>query len=717
MKLPSLELFRNIYFIKRKSLLILTIFIILIYSTFSQDKIISLGSGYGAFANYNLNYYKADFYHLPDVPNCCPKFESGSGSGMSLGLVYDKPLANIFGIQLRAGYSGLNGSFSVPEASTFALNDSTIQGEFEHNLDIKLATVGIEPMFYYKIFGNLKLNIGFNAALLITKKYNQIEQITKPIDKGTFLNALGQDSKSRERFHFSGDINQANSFQLSISGGIGYEMPLNKDRSLILNPEIFYNYGITPVIKSYVWNVNFLRIGFALLYSTTKIEFIKTEKEPADYDKRILAMAQEYELVGNSGNLIYGTFNQKDNDLITKTVEAGMSAGVKAVGVTDSIEDDKATLRIEEFLSNNLRPLLNYLFFDKNSSELPSRYKLLSTANTGTFDIEKLNKSGKIETYYQCLNIIGIRLQKYPNAKITLTGCNSDNEKEKGNKELSGKRAETVKNYLSNVWKISKDRIKVESRNLPDSYSNNKVNDGNEENRRVEIYSDTWEITEPILTSDTLIMASPPTLRFYLKAKSEKKISSWRLTAMQNGVTLKTFEGKDMVPARVDWRIDKEKETIPRFDGEVSYKLEVTDITGNKVSSSDGKLPLEQITIRKKQENRVGDKRIDRYSLILFQFASSELSDANKRISDFIKSRVEPNSKLLISGYTDRMGDFDKNLQLSEDRAKTVGKFMESNLIYTRPMGSKELLYDNNLPEGRFYCRTVEIDVETPIKW
>ena len=29
--------------------------------------------------------------------------------------------------------------------------------------------------------------------------------------------------------------------------------------------------------------------------------------------------------------------------------------------------------------------------------------------------------------------------------------------------------------------------------------------------------------------------------------------------------------------------------------------------------------------------------------------------------------------------------------------------------------GEKELLYDNDLPEGRYYCRTVTVIVETPV--
>jgi hypothetical protein len=39
-----------------------------------------------------------------------------------------------------------------------------------------------------------------------------------------------------------------------------------------------------------------------------------------------------------------------------------------------------------------------------------------------------------------------------------------------------------------------------------------------------------------------------------------------------------------------------------------------------------------------------------------------------------------------------------------------------SKEVHFEGMGERELIYNNELPEGRFYCRTVTITVETPIK-
>ncbi|MGE3802396.1 MAG: OmpA family protein, partial [Candidatus Kapaibacterium sp.] len=87
-------------------------------------------------------------------------------------------------------------------------------------------------------------------------------------------------------------------------------------------------------------------------------------------------------------------------------------------------------------------------------------------------------------------------MKEYPNAKLTLTGCNSDEGVEKGDSGLSRSRAETIQDYLLNVWKVSPGRITLTSQNLPNVPSNPKTLEGKEENRRVEITSNEPAVTE-----------------------------------------------------------------------------------------------------------------------------------------------------------------------------------------------------------------------------
>ena len=87
--------------------------------------------------------------------------------------------------------------------------------------------------------------------------------------------------------------------------------------------------------------------------------------------------------------------------------------------------------------------------------------------------------------------------------------------KEKGNKKLSTRRAEAVRDYLKAIWNIAPERMTIEVRNLPAKPSSIRLKEGQAENRRVEIYSMDPAILAPIRSTylTTRIDASTLTLR------------------------------------------------------------------------------------------------------------------------------------------------------------------------------------------------------------
>ena len=105
-------------------------------------------------------------------------------------------------------------------------------------------------------------------------------------------------------------------------------------------------------------------------------------------------------------------------------------------------------------------------------------------------------------------------------------------------------------------------------------------------------------------------------------------------------------------------------------------------------------------------------KRIEKFSLILFDFGSNKLSKENQDITKIIKSKINSKTNVTILGYTDRAGNDDFNLKLSKSRAKAVYTQLSINKAKYEGYGESNLLYNNDLPEGRFYCRTVDIVVE-----
>ena len=83
-----------------------------------------------------------------------------------------------------------------------------------------------------------------------------------------------------------------------------------------------------------------------------------------------------------------------------------------------------------------------------------------------------------------------------------------------------------------------------------------------------------------------------------------------------------------------------------------------------------------------------------------------------------IRKKIKPNSKVIIAGFTDKIGEEEYNKDLALRRCLETKKFLgvPDSQIILNPVGSEYLLYDNSTPQGRSYCRTVQITIETPIR-
>jgi outer membrane protein OmpA-like peptidoglycan-associated protein len=147
---------------------------------------------------------------------------------------------------------------------------------------------------------------------------------------------------------------------------------------------------------------------------------------------------------------------------------------------------------------------------------------------------------------------------------------------------------------------------------------------------------------------------------------------------------------------------------IPRTEDTIEYGLDITDSAGQEVTTT-GTIPVRQKTISKKRLERLADKVIERYTLVLFDFGSSKIDPQNERAIAYIRQQITPGTQAYITGYADRSGEDTLNLHLTEDRANNVAKLLGAKDYVAKGVGKSQLLFDNNTPEGRFYSRTVNI--------
>ena len=225
--------------------------------------------------------------------------------------------------------------------------------------------------------------------------------------------------------------------------------------------------------------------------------------------------------------------------------------------------------------------------------------------------------------------------------------------------------------------------------------------------------------------------------------KSTAPIRDWYIELRSDGNLLGSFSGAGNPPDKLSFDVQKSQLDIYRTSGEINISYTVTD-TFNQACTFRDHVPVSRTT---------RDSTLDKYSLILFEFKSYELRAKNKNIADFIRSAITAGAEITITGFTDRIGDALINKKLSkqralataeglfgksivEDRTIAVSHDSEDNFlthqklnvitndgrlhtVYCTAGGLGEedpMLFDNSTPEGRFYCRTVNIEVRNPLK-
>lgn len=657
----------------------------------------NLLSKFGFEFGYGINMHNSEFSNVGIIPSCCPIYDGGNGNGFSLGLFYELPLAKSFSLGLKTEYASLDAVLENDELKLFGDDGNKVQGNLNYRIDSKINKLALIPYASIRFSSKLSLNLGFSLDYLNKADMNQREKISSPD------NLVFKDNNSNTRNIYDGEIDGLNALNYSIYASIKYDFFLDKSQNYCLTPSISANYGLSDIAKNTNWSINSIRFNIGFAYNLIEEETIPEPKKELYLPKQNIVKQKPAT-----------PYKPKSAEL--KRI-SDLKLDISAVGVNDNgLETpDLQVVRIEEFLSTNVQPLLSYIFFDENSYEIPNRLEIISSSETNQFGMNSLKNLDALETYKKILNIIGWRLNQIKDADLTITGCNSDENLEKSNLNLSEKRAEILKSYLTNVWNINTDRIKIQKRNLPEKPSSSAHNDGIQENRRAEFSSNDERILEPVIIEDTLRTANPPILRFKTSFSSSVPIKEWRLFVLHEGQTIKEFDGKGSIPPQIDWLLSKDLTNSSINWKKVEFVLTAKDNDNNENESDLKSINVNAVSIQKKRDEGKKDKSIDKYSLILFDFNSAELTAPNKKIANMIKQKISSDADINIYGYADRSGIAQRNQQLAEDRAKASANAINRPDSKIHPIGSSQFIYDNNLPEGRFYSRTVTIIVESTI--
>ncbi len=625
---------------------------------------------FGVAAGANFNFYRGSTQQLNEGFIAPVAFDEGNGVGLYLAplVEYHAPGTGL-GFMLQTGYDSRSSSYIQQITPCNCPADLTTT----------LSYITVEPSIRLQPFdGNFYLYAGPRLAFNVEKSFK-------------YELGINPDFPDQEPTpDVKGDLSNVRSTLISMQIGAGYDIPLttqNKKTQFVFSPFVSFHpyFGQSPRDIE-TWTVTTLRAGAALKFGHGR-------------------------------------------KIVTPDVVNGLP--VVEPDITFTVNSPKNT-PVEEMVTETF-PVRNYVFFDKESTAIPERYVTLTKTQVKDFREDQTDmfkpkyQAGRSErqmvVYYNVLNILGDRMVKDPTANITLVGSSNDSPEE------GRAMAESIRQYLVDVFGISTSRIAVEGRDKPKIPS--EQTGGTLEldllragDRRVSIESGTPSLlmefhngpTAPLKPVEIRALQQAPLnsyTSFNVKG-ADKAFSSWSLEVKDEKGSVQKFgpytgeniglPGKSILGSR------------PEGD----YKVTMVGLT------KDGYTVRREVPVHMVLWTPAGYKNGMRYS-ILYEFNESKaITMYEKYITEIVAPKIPKGGKVLVRGYTDIIGDEANNLNLSIARANDVKTILESSLakagrtdvtIEANGYGEdpKMALFENTFPEERFYNRTVVIDI-LPLK-
>lgn len=636
-----------------------------------------------------INSIKSNSY-IPLFPNDdeCGAFTSGTGNGFFAGVNIG---VEFFNSNIVADLRILN------ETRPATLNQSSrcfevlspIDDEYypllrDHTYTVDFSYLAVDigmKLRLFKLAGELAnvnfltkipiyTRVGFESGeALFSKSYENTETITSP--QGVNFPNTNSNSNTVEEGEFDETISSE-----SINLTLGAEFSIFKN--VWISPEFTYRHELSQALEKYDWDMELLRFGVNLSVDINKQEKQEIPSEEIQDTLPTTPIVEDKKAEYN--NLGGFVFNEID---------------------------------FNETIVTQTYPILPYVFFDSASSDIRNIYKI----DNSNFDEKQLDNN-TMDIYYNVVNVIANRMKKYPNSSIKLIG-NTDGLELSSNQDrlnLAKQRAISLSKIFQSFG-IESNRLVIEVRDVPKLPTSDKYIEGLQENRRVDIETNNLELLEPVLHSDFLEFSLNKKLFFMTQLKDIEDIESvsFNLSHFSNKIY---FESVNNINNKIIYH--KVNEDILN---NISDLIEngVKEITANiRINYKDGEVESKQFLIPISKEK--SSFEVGRLNLIIFDFDKSTISESNKNmIKEFIASSIYDNSNTTITGSTDLLGEKEYNKTLSLERAKEVANYIKQvnpnyNINEIRGLGAEKILFDNNTPEGRFYCRTVLVEVKTPIK-
>ncbi|MCX8051594.1 MAG: OmpA family protein [Chlorobi bacterium] len=594
------------------------------------------------------------FSSLPGTIDC-GTYTSGGGTGIGTAATIEYQLSQHFYLGLGAAYLPRGGRLTTPNDSEPAFDSTTsrvVNVVTENALDVKLDYIEIAPTLWWipMIVGRstFRLDAGLRVGIPLRAQMQQTRRILSP-ENAVFL------SNQQREINWTGGYTEMSSVARPTLGiGVGVEHLLPIGERVHLLQRIAYDYNFTPPVRGVSWTVSGLRAELGIRVSIERSRDVTTPAPPPPppVDTSKPTIIQPAPLPTPSVRLTLDRF------------EGHIEEGTELVATT---------------------PLVNAVFFEQNSDEIPARYVRRSSDSIATDDA--------VMAHRNVLLVIASVLHRNPRSNVVLDGATAG-DYERGDTALARRRAESVARALIELG-VPSERIRVRWSRLPRVPSNMDYPEGRAENQRVDIVLTGAPILEYV--SKQTFADVVGNLAVHVGGYS---LSGADIELRATGADPRTVHDTGVYAVPVRLRLEHPT-------GMLRLEAEAT-IAGTATTDRQA-LDLSLDTLARRRV----ELSVSRFEAILrFDYNSSQLSDENRELLRQLVERIPPGTTIEIGGSADVLGDVARNRKLSEERARVTEDYLRSVA-----MGKQlrivaqgiERRFSDAVPEGRFLNRSIRV--------
>lgn len=608
------------------------------------------------------NFHTADFRSFQGAIDC-GIFTEGDGQGLAFSLTGEYPLSERSFLGL--GIAVIDRSATLVNPGSFPARDTStkevVTVHTENTLETTLKYLELQPEFRYTLVpdflrGPLRGVVALRMGFPMTTTFEQSEKIVSP-DNAAFTST---GSRTQERAIANGEIYSRTS--MSIGATAGVENMLRMGSNLFFTQQVLFDYNFTNIATDVSWKTYGVRIEAGVRYA-----FMSTPPAPEPEPEPVI-----------------------DTVIAEPIVEAEPPPPKPLASIRiDNVLTNETTLEVGNELLATL-PLVNAVFFEKNSSSIPNKYVL---------EAGRPKPDDAVAAHRFILVDIADIIRKNPKARIVLYGATSGRDDEPEGTPLAQGRADAVRAALVELG-VPSDVITVRSAALPPNPSNQDFEEGRIENRRVDIMVQNAPLQEYVAQRRYAELQSLVTGRVSLQNFPPNAVATVRSNVKDTAIQISS-SGQFSIP--FSRRVDAEQSGVLN----IVTTVESTDLdvrSSDKMDIAIAKLPMREVELK-----------LDKFEPILrFDYNKSTLSEANRDLLRQMLQKLPEGSVITILGSADALGAEKRNEQLSRERAASVEKFIRSvaGNAYQITSSGADAKFSDATPEGRFLNRSIRIRVQ-----